>query len=145
LKAKYNLSVLVLAHTPKRDLSKPITRNDLQGSKMLINFCDSSFAIGESFTDKHLRYIKQIKQRNCELVYDADNVATCEIVKPSNFLHFEFIKFGVEKDFLRVPTDKDRTELEVTAKQLNADGKSFRDIATELNISKSNAERLVKK
>jgi RecA-family ATPase len=60
LKAKYNLSVLVLAHTPKRDLSKPITRNDLQGSKMLINFCDSSFAIGESFTDKHLRYIKQI-------------------------------------------------------------------------------------
>ncbi len=38
LKRKYNLSLLALAHTPKRDLSKPITRNDLQGSKMLMNF-----------------------------------------------------------------------------------------------------------
>ena len=58
LKNKYHLSLLILAHTPKRDLSKPITRNDLQGSKMLINFCDSSFSIGESSTDKGVRYIK---------------------------------------------------------------------------------------
>jgi hypothetical protein len=145
LKAKYNLSVLVLAHTPKRDLSKPITRNDLQGSKMLINFCDSSFAIGESFTDKHLRYIKQIKQRNCELIYDADNVGVCEIVKPSNFLQFEFIGYGTEKEHLRVPSDKDKTELEANAKQLKAEGKSIRDIAGILNISKSQADRLIKK
>jgi RecA-family ATPase len=48
LKAKYQLSVLVLAHTPKRNPTRPITRNDLQGSKMLINFCDSAFALGES-------------------------------------------------------------------------------------------------
>ncbi|MEJ7847557.1 MAG: AAA family ATPase [Pyrinomonadaceae bacterium] len=66
LKSKYGLSILALAHTPKRDLSKPITRNDLQGSKMLINFCDSSFAIGESAKDKGLRYLKQIKVRNAE-------------------------------------------------------------------------------
>src|ERR1019366_3313940 len=63
LKNKYNLSILALAHTPKRDLSKPITRNDLQGSKMLINFCDSSFTIGESQKDKTVRYLKQIKVR----------------------------------------------------------------------------------
>ena len=64
LKNKHGLSILALAHTPKRDLSKPITKNDLQGSKMLINFCDSSFSIGESNTDKSLRYLKQIKSRN---------------------------------------------------------------------------------
>jgi hypothetical protein len=145
LKAKYNLSILVLAHTPKRNLSKPITRNDLQGSKMLINFCDSSFAIGESFADKHLRYIKQIKQRNCELVYDADNVGVCEIVKPSNFLQFEFVNFGTEKEHLRVPSDKDKGELEANAKQLKAEGKSIRDIATALNVSKSQIDRLIKK
>ena len=145
LKAKYNLSILVLAHTPKRDLSKPITRNDLQGSKMLINFCDSSFAIGESFADKNLRYIKQIKQRNCELIYDADNVGVCEIVKPSNFLQFEFVNYGTEKDHLRVPSDKDKTELEANAKQLKAEGKSIRDIAGILNISKSQADRLIKR
>lgn len=47
LKNKYDLSLLILAHTPKRDLSKQLTRNDLQGSKMLINFCDSCFAIAK--------------------------------------------------------------------------------------------------
>lgn len=64
LKNKYHLSLLILSHTPKRDLSKPITRNDLQGSKMLINLCDSSFSIGERSTDKGIRYIKMIKARN---------------------------------------------------------------------------------
>ena len=50
LKSKYSLSILAtLAHTPKRDMSKPLSPNDLQGSKMLMNFCDSSFAIGKSF------------------------------------------------------------------------------------------------
>ena len=61
-----------------------------------MHFCDSSFAIGESAADKNLRYIKQIKQRHCESVYDSDNVAVCEIVKPDNFLQFEFIGFGKE-------------------------------------------------
>ncbi|MBZ4652549.1 MAG: Bacterial regulatory s, luxR family protein [Proteiniphilum sp.] len=64
LKSKYNLSLLVLAHTPKRDLTKPLTRNDLQGSKVLMNFCDSSFAIGESSSDSSFRYIKMIKVRS---------------------------------------------------------------------------------
>ena len=45
LKNRYGLSMLVLAHTPKRDLSQQITGNDLQGSKMLMNFCDSAFTI----------------------------------------------------------------------------------------------------
>ena len=61
LKQQFGLSILALAHTPKRDMSKPLTRNDLSGSKMLMNFCDSSFCIGESSTDKGLRYLKQIK------------------------------------------------------------------------------------
>ena len=38
LKSKHGLSILALAHTPKRDATKPLGRNDLQGSKMLINF-----------------------------------------------------------------------------------------------------------
>ena len=145
LKSKYNLSILVLAHTPKRDLYKPITRNDLQGSKMLINFCDSSFAIGESFTDKHLRYIKQIKQRNCGSIYDTDNIVVCEIVKPDNFLQFEFIGYGKEREFLRVPSDKEKTELETIVGQLKEEGGTVRDIAKELQISKSQVGRIIKK
>jgi hypothetical protein len=75
LKMKYELSIMALAHTPKRDLSRPVTVNDVQGSKMLSNFSDNIFAIGESAKDKNLRYLKQIKPRSGELVFDAENVA----------------------------------------------------------------------
>ena len=112
LKSKYNLSLLILAHTPKRDLSKPITRNDLQGSKMLINFCDSCFSIGESSTDKSIRYLKMIKARNTEIIYDSENVIECSICKPGNFLKFEMLNFGKETTHLKVISDKDKADLE---------------------------------
>lgn len=118
LKCKYGLSILVLAHTPKRDLSKPITRNDLQGSKMLINFCDSSFAIGESSNDKNTRYIKQIKARNTEIIYDTENVCICHIEKPYNFLQFEFLNFGTEREHLKQITESEKSELENNIKEL---------------------------
>lgn len=118
LKSKYGLSILALAHTPKRDLSKPITRNDLQGSKMLINFCDSSFSIGESHADKSVRYLKQIKQRNTEQIYDAENVCVCQIDKPLNFLQFEFMQFGTEREHLKAITENERTEIETSVKDL---------------------------
>ena len=112
LKNKYHLSLLILAHTPKRDLSKPITRNDLQGSKMLINFCDSSFSIGESSTDKGVRYVKMIKARNTEIIYDSENVCVCNISKPTNFLQFDFLNFGFEIQHLKVVSEKEKEELE---------------------------------
>jgi RecA-family ATPase len=135
LKSKYGLSILALAHTPKRDLSKPICRNDLAGSKMLINFVDSCFSIGESHSDKHIRYIKQIKARNTEIVYDTENVAVCQIDKPHNFLQFEFVDFGSELHHLRQITKEDRDENKSKAKKLSQQGMSQRLIAKELGIS----------
>ena len=143
LKNKYGLSLLALAHTPKRDLSKPITRNDLQGSKMLINFCDSSFSIGESATDKNLRYIKQIKQRNTEQIYDAENVCVCQIEKPHNFLQFEFIGFGSEREHLKQHTVKDTEKLKEKVLELSKQGRSLREIGAELGISHMNAKRIL--
>jgi len=118
LKNKYGLSILALAHTPKRDLSKPITKNDLQGSKMLINFCDSSFAIGESSSDKSARYLKQIKARNTEIIFDSENVCICHIEKPFNFLQFEFLNFGTEREHLKQPSESEKSELENSIKTL---------------------------
>ena len=118
LKNKHGLSILALAHTPKRDLSKPITRNDLQGSKMLINFCDSSFSIGESSHEKSTRYLKQIKARNTEIIYDAENVCICHIEKPSNFLQFEFLNFGTESEHLKQISESEKSELETNIKNL---------------------------
>ncbi len=135
LKNKYNLSILALAHTPKRDSSKPITRNDLQGSKMLINFCDSSFSIGESSRENGLRYLKQIKVRNAEMKFDAENVHLCQIEKPDNFLRFAFEGFARESEHLKAITEKDRNELIEQVKNLSASGESQRNIADTLGIS----------
>lgn len=144
LKNKYGLSILALAHTPKRDLSKPITRNDLQGSKMLINFCDSSFSIGESHIDKNLRYLKQIKQRNTEQIYDAENVCICQIDKPFNFLQFEFLNYGAEREHLKQHTEKDKENLNEKVNELKQQGRSLREIGAELGISHMKVSRILK-
>jgi|GEM_PF-747851 len=135
LKSKHGLSILALAHTPKRNMALPLGRNDLQGSKMLINFCDSSFALGESFQDKSLRYFKQIKVRNSEHIYDTENVLLCQVTKPGNFLQFEFIDFAREKDHLKEPSERDKQEIILKAKELSTQGKSQREISKELAIS----------
>ena len=135
LKSKYNLSILTLAHTPKRDLSRPISQNDLQGSKMIFNFIDSCFAIGQSNTDKSVRYIKQIKARNTAMIYDTENVIVCQIDKPYNFLAFEFLDFGAEREHLKQLTEKDRESLIEQAKELSEKGHSQRSISKELGIS----------
>lgn len=144
LKTKYGLSILALAHTPKRDLSKPITRNDLQGSKMLMNFCDSSFSLGESMIDKSLRYIKQIKQRNTELIYDAENVCVCQIHKPQNFLMLELVNFGKEYEHLKQYSEKDKENLNEKVIELKLQGQSLRDIGSLLGISHMKVSRILK-
>lgn len=145
LKNKYGLSILALAHTPKRDLTKPITRNDLQGSKMLINFCDSSFSIGESHSDKNLRYLKQIKQRNTEQIYDAENVCVCQIDKPLNFLQFEFLNFGTEQEHLKQHTEKDKEKRISEVLELKKQGLSNIEIARRFGVSEGAIRKWIKK
>jgi hypothetical protein len=145
LKTRYRLSILALAHTPKRDISKVITRNDLQGSKMLINFCDSSFSIGESIADKNLRYIKQIKSRNTELIFDTENIIVCQIDKPDNFLKFEFVNYGSEREHLKLPSDDDKEKLTGQIIELDQQGQSLREIAAELGISHMKVNRILNK
>ena len=143
LKSKYRLSILALAHTPKRDKSKPITRNDLHGSKMLINFCDSAFAIGENPKDKDVRYLKQIKQRNTGEMYGADNVCVCLVNKPFNFLQYEFTGYGNEREHLKEPTGGNSNELFDSVLALHRQGQTQRQIADALALSASKVNRLL--
>jgi RecA-family ATPase len=145
LKNKYDLSILVLAHTPKRDLTQAITRNDLQGSKMLMNFCDSAFTIGESNADSSLRYLKQIKQRNTEQIYGESNVILCQIGKPFNFLQYEFVTFGQEwQQLTRKSTEKLDRETLAKALDLKDRNYSLREIGKELGISHQKVDRMLK-
>jgi hypothetical protein len=63
LQRTHSLSILILAHTPKIAESTPITQNDMAGSKHLMNFVDSAFALGQSHKNGRLRYLKQIFQQ----------------------------------------------------------------------------------
>ena len=143
IKKKLNISILVLAHTPKRDSSKSISKNDVSGSKNLMNFCDSCFAIGESFTESSVRYIKQIKERNCPKIYDSENILIYKIEKIKSFLQFEFIEFGSESDHI-IP----RTKVEVVERnskiiELKKDGHNNCEIARQLGISEGTVRNVL--
>jgi hypothetical protein len=145
IKVKYGLSVLVLAHTPKRNPVKPVNRNDLQGSKMLINFCDSAFAIGESQSVPGTRYLKQIKQRSIHEEYGAANVLFCQVVKPYNFLQFEFNGTAHETDHLMHYTEHYLKNIENRIHELHQQELTMRQIATKLNTSVSMVFRVLKR
>ena len=143
LKKKYGWSLLIIAHTPKRNLSSPITQNDLAGSKKLYNFFDSVFAIGKSAKDDRLRYVKQLKVRAGEFLYDANNIIVYELEKSSGFVHFEFKEYSTEKEHLRERTESDEEKQLKHIKELKAQGKSVRDIAALVGLSKSKVWRLL--
>ncbi|MGQ8335661.1 AAA family ATPase [Sunxiuqinia sp. A32] len=106
LKKEYGLSILVLAHTPKRSDEIPITISDLSGSKQLSNFADSVFAIGKSSKGPSNRYIKQVKpSRSSELIYHSGNVLEFGIDKDDSFLQFIEIGTGTEKENLNISQD----------------------------------------
>jgi hypothetical protein len=144
IKSRHGISILALAHTPKRDSSKPLGRNDLQGSKMLINFCDSSFAIGESHKESGLRYLKQIKARNSAIIYDADNVLLCNIEKRGSLLQFVFNETATEREHLKDASDKEKDALITKVKEMAAKGMSSREIAEEVGVSHVTVTRYLK-
>lgn len=132
----------MIAHTPKRDPSRPITQNDLAGSKRLYNFFDSAFAIGMSGRDNRLRYVKQLKARSCEIQYGGDNVLLYEIVKTDGFLRFSLVGNARESEHLRAFCPEDKEERKQQVAEMKAIGKSIRETAAELGLSKSTVGRI---
>ena len=132
LRNKLGISVLVLAHVPKIDTSKPITKNHIAGSKVFSDLIDSAFAIGKSAKDENLRYLKQVKVRSFpeELT---DRVLVMEKVKKDNgFLGFDFSFFDKEMNHLNVGDNTQEEDILYKYRE----GKSERTIAEELNISR---------
>jgi predicted ATP-dependent serine protease len=134
LKKQYELSILVLCHTPKIYVPRPLSVNDIMGSKNLANFCDAAFGIGRAQTSD-TRYLKQLKTRSTELVYGSDNVILCEVEKPDNFLQFRMIGKGTEWDMLKTADGKTKQDKVARAKELKAEGKTVRQIAQELGCA----------
>lgn len=143
LKNKYELSILVVAHTPKRDPHKPLSRNDLVGSRMVMNFADSSFAIGEAAFDKNLRYIKQIKQRNTECLFDEDNVLVVQLERVNALLGFTFLRFCAEYELLQQQTPDQKETLKSSIVELQRSGLTQKQIAEKLGITQGQVSKLI--
>ena len=141
LKKKFNLTTIVIAHTPKRRLWEPITQNDLAGSAKLINFFDAGIALARSAKDTNLRYLKQVKVRTGEYQYDAENVIILDISKTDGFLKFEVQGYAREDDHLRNRESSDNVEEILSILRLRKDGKSLREIARTLDMSLGMVQR----
>ena len=98
------MTILVIAHTPKRDPSLPIELRHLAGAKALSNFAKTVIAISKSKLDPVLRYIKQLKVRQDIEIYNEENVIVCAIDKAeSGRLEYQFRGFGKESEHLVTP------------------------------------------
>jgi RecA-family ATPase len=148
MKNRYDLSLLILAHTPKRDRTRPINENDLQGSSMLGHFADATFAMGSSAQGNNYRYIKQFKCRNDEKQYGEENVIVLSLEKQNTMLRFEPAGYSPEHVHLVKNTDKEnkeemRREMVERVKDLKAQGKTQREIADELDLGLGTINRLI--
>ena len=144
LKKMYGWSILLIAHTPKRNLFAPISRNDIQGSKSFINLIDSCFAVGESQKDPSFKYLKQIKVRYGAFQYPSENVLVCKIGKDTNFSSFKFLHCGKESDHLKQLNPTDKSQIKNKAYDLKEDGYSNVKIAQELGVSESAVRKWLK-
>lgn len=144
LRKRLGLSILVLAHTPKRLLHSPMTINDLQGSKMLANFADSIFTMGTSRRGSDIRYLKGIKYRSAAARASETEVATIRLARDACFLGFTFEGYTDESDhtgWLRSAADPDRLAMIRRAVELAEKQFSQREIARELGVSAATVNR----
>jgi RecA-family ATPase len=145
LKFDYNLTMLLLEHTKKVDPSRPIHLNDLQGSKMKANFSDAIFTIGRSAKDKNLRYIKQLKTRSAETIYDSENVMLYEITKENSFLKLNFIEYSNEYEHLKQLSENDSKERINDVLEMKSQGKSNIEIAKIFGVTEGSVRKWIKK
>lgn len=146
LKNRLNITMVVMAHTPKRSGTDPLGLKDIAGSSRLGNFTTSAIAIGKSIKDEHLRYIKCTKTRNTANEHGSENVAVFEIAKDENGLvGLEFIEYDSERNHLmELPEQKRIAEVEAI-KEMYLKGLPQREIAEMQGCSLGKVNSIIKK
>ena len=144
LKKKYDLTLIIVAHSPKRDATKPITRDDLSGSSKLMALSDNAIAVGVSAKDSQLRYIKTVKFRDDEYPYPAEKVALYRVEKQDCYTKFVYQGRADERDHLRQKNKETMLEDMQECLDLQAKGLTLKQIEAETGISKSTVHRRIK-
>lgn len=136
MKQDYGYSILIVAHTPKRDSTQPINLTDMAGSMRLQNFIDSSFAIVQSAKMDSYRYVKQTKTRSEELVYGFDNVKIGMITQSAEALtHLHWLGTENEMVHLKKANENERENIKQQCLELLKNGKTFREIQEITGLS----------
>ena len=141
LKESYRITLIILSHTPKIPDYRPLTLNDLAGSHKLMAFVDSAVALARVPGKPCQRYIKQVKVRSSEAIYDGEHVALLELVDSMGWLHMEFIGEASENELLYSAEHDPRID---EARALHSEGKSLREIAAIMSVGKSTVSRWLK-
>lgn len=144
LKAKYNASFLIIAHSSKKDPSVPLSADHIMANRRLFHFLDSIFAIGKSASNKADLYIKQIKCRNRPLYNDENKVILARIVKVDSFLQLDTVGYDKETNMLFSSISAKNEYLARLVEKYRKDNLSFSQIADKLGFSKAKAIRLFK-
>lgn len=134
LTAEAGVSVLVLADSFPLRHSREVSESDLRRSRVLCGVADSVFAIGFG-NNKERRNVAQMRSRSGELMWTVSRPATCFVDRLENGL--------LGMDFALAEVDEDRKRRIREVREMHDDEKkSFREIAVELEISKTTAQRL---
>ena len=137
LKEKFGLTIILIAHCPKRKKWTPLEKDDLGGTSDLMKFIDSSFAIGQSKCGKKIKYIKQIKTREDNGLMDVMSV----MLDSEPFLGYKFLGYNGEIGHLNGTLDLVKKEPltpeqeAVLTNMLMKYEYSYQEIADFLNIS----------
>ena len=106
LSKAFDITLLILHHTPKIACNVPLTLNHIAGSKNLTNFADSVMILGKSSQSLNMRYLKQLKCRNDELTPD---VIAMEIIY-DKFLQFDYLGLDIEEKHIEIDQDKNERQ-----------------------------------
>jgi KaiC/GvpD/RAD55 family RecA-like ATPase len=135
---KKGYSTLIIDHTRKpgggQGDFKPISKHDLQGSKMKTNLVDSAFGIAKSVQGENIRYIKGVKIRSFEVDFAKNAVAT--MILEGNPLRLEYAGRSVEWEHVN-----DRGS---QMHKMSAEGKSQAEIAKQFEISQQAVSKALK-
>jgi KaiC/GvpD/RAD55 family RecA-like ATPase len=141
LRDELGVSILAIAGSDEPGWNRTVSEHDLKRSRVLSSVADSVFAIGDGSRDCDTgRCIIQTRSRNSPIFWKAHNAPTAHITRLENgMLGFRFD----ERFSPRI--DEETRRLICRIRSMRETGSTYRAIAEELGVSKTQAARLYKK
>ncbi|MBP6003283.1 MAG: AAA family ATPase [Pyrinomonadaceae bacterium] len=144
LKNTHGLSILVLVNSERRNVMRELTLSDLGPSAILARSADAVFAVGQSEQEGPFRYVKQLRTSSTEIIYSKAHLPTFRLGKiGGNFLGMEFNYYSHEPQEIYAECFADHRDDLLEARKLAEEGRSLREIAETLDISKSRVHRML--